>query len=255
MQNDLAGEERHGQALARALRVPDDATAPVPVRTRRLDGGLNRLEHRVILVIARDLLDDAPVFLLEHHEMVHVFQEPPFVQQARQEYLKLRYARRRGLVALDRPPGHEALFVGCQRADPRLQAVRDDQDFVVRKEGWNLVLVRLQLAERGPEGGVLVDGVLQLDHHQRKAVDENHDVGPSVVLIFDHRELIHRQPVVLVGEIEQPRLVVDGAAVLPLVLDVHTVGQKAMKRSVRPHQGRLAQMGDLAKRLLLRLGR
>ena len=41
--------------------------------------------------------------------------------------------RRRVVVALDGPPGHEPLLVGGERADARLDAVGDDERLVGAK--------------------------------------------------------------------------------------------------------------------------
>ena len=73
---------------------------------------------------------------------------------------------------------------------------------LVRNSDGDLRLVGLQLVERAVERRVLVAGVLQLDHAERQAVDEDHHVGPAVRLVLDDRELVHRQPVVGVGIVE-----------------------------------------------------
>ena len=65
---------------------------------------------------------------------------------------------------------------------------------------------------------------------QRKAVDEEHHVRPAVVLVLDDRELVDRQPVVVVRivEVDHPRLRAADGAVLRAVLDRHAVHQQAM---------------------------
>ena len=81
---------------------------------------------------------------------------------------------------VDRPPGHEPLPVGGERADAGLQAVGDDQHLVEGEEAGDVLLVGLELVERPLDRGVLVAGVLQLDDGQRQAVDEDDDVGAAV---------------------------------------------------------------------------
>ena len=56
---------------------------------------------------------------------------------------------------------------------------------VVGKERRDLRLVGLELLEGGPDRGVLVRRVLQLDHRQRQAVDEQHHIRPAGVLVLD----------------------------------------------------------------------
>ena len=56
--------------------------------------------------------------------------------------------------------------------------------------------------KRAVQRGVFVAGVFQLDHAERQAVDEDHDVRPPVGLVLDHRELVDRQPVIGGGIVE-----------------------------------------------------
>ena len=64
-------------------------------------------------------------------------------------------------------------------------------------------------------GSALALGALELDHHDRQAVEEEHDVGLARGLA-DDLELVDRQPVVLaVLPVHQPRDRPDGLAVHP----------------------------------------
>ena len=71
----LPHEEHHRQALARPLRVPDDAAAPVVLavllaglaRQQPLDG----LPHRPVLLVAGDDLDGPALGLHEQREVAH----------------------------------------------------------------------------------------------------------------------------------------------------------------------------------------
>ena len=92
-------------------------------------------------------------------------------------------------------------------------------------------------------------GVLQLDHRQRQAVDEEHDVGPAVVLALDDRELVDGQPVV-VGrrvEVDHPRLLSGDRAVRAPVLDRDAVDQHPVKRVVALDEGRRIDARELAE--------
>ena len=92
----------------------------------------------------------------------------------------------------------------------------------VAEQGRDLVLVGLELVERAFESGVLVTGILQFDRGKHQPVDEQHHIGPTAVLALDHRELVHREPIVGidVGEIDQLGGVAAGAAFLAGNLDV-----------------------------------
>lgn len=57
-------------------------------------------------------------------------------------------------------------------------------------------------ARRSLRRNVLVPGVLQFDHDQGKAVDEQHYIGASIIALLDYRELVHRQPVVGIHIVE-----------------------------------------------------
>ena len=75
--------------------------------------------------------------------------------------------------------------------------------------------------------------ILQLDHHQRQAVDEQHDVRPPLVLVFDHGELVDRKPVVVfrILQIQKPHLAVP-LALRPHPGDVHAVGEHLVEPAV-----------------------
>src|SRR2546428_34774 len=142
----------------------------------------------------------------------------------------------RGVVAAsDRAPGLEPLSAGAERADAGLHAVRDDQRDVGREERGNLRLVGLELLEGGPDRGVLVGRVLQLDHRQRQTVHEEDDVRAAGVLPLGDGELVDRQPVVVVWlvEVDRPRLRTGDRAIIAAVLDCDAIGE-------HPGQGAIA---------------
>ena len=119
----------------------------------------------------------------------------------------------------------------------------------------NLRLVGLHLGVGAPDRRVLIRRVLQLDQPQRQPVDEDHDVRPAVVLPLDHRELVHRQPVVRahVAEIHQPHMIARDAAVGARILHRHAVAQHPVKGAVRLRERRRRHPQHLAQRLLPRL--
>ena len=146
--------------------------------------------------------------LLDESAIAHVFEDDKVTEQVEQvapvkhaleQHLELGQVGGGQRLALDRTPGSEALAVGRQRADAGLDTVGDDQGGIVGKQRGDLRLVGLELLKGVPDGGVLVGGVLELDHGQGQAVDEDHHVRPAVVVVLDHRELVDRQPVVVSG--------------------------------------------------------
>ena len=267
--DDASRVERHRQALARPLGVPDHADPPVASRAARLaarlvaalrvaigdrllqcgraqrfsDGGL----HGVELVVPRHLLHQVPAaVVLEHDEVAHQRQQPAPGEDTFEQHLKLRQARVGQRLARDRAPRLAPLAAGRQRPDPRLQAVRDDERGVEDEQRRDLRLVGLKLLERRPDRGVLVHGVLQLDDGQRQPVDEQHDVGPALVPALDHGELIDCEPVVPVRfvEVDHANLSAANPAVRVDVLHGDAGDKHAMEVAVsglQRHTGRAGQ--------------
>ena len=200
-------------------------------------------------MIAREDLDDVAPGVAEDDVVFQEVEEPAGLEHALEHGFQFRRALRREIVAGDRAPGHEPLAVGGQRADPRREAVGDHQRGVGAKQRRDLRLVGLELMERPVDGRVLVAGVLQLDHGERQAVDEDHDVGPPVGVVLDHRELVDREPVVgvRVVEVDQPRLLAADGSVGAPHLDRHALDEVAMQPPVLGDQRwrlRVAQLGE-----------
>ena len=216
-------------------------------------GGADGFGHGDIdgveLVVARQLLDDAiAAVILEHDEMPDEIEETPFVEHAAQQHFQLREFGGRDGFAINGAPRHEAFLVRADRADARLQAVGNNQHGVVDEQRRDLLLVGLELRERLPDVGVLIRRILQLDDAQRQAVDENHHVGPPVVLAFDHGELVHHEPVVVVrvGKINQPDDLRADAAIFPPALDGDAVHEQPVKGAVLRDEIRPSGDGDFA---------
>ena len=192
----------------------------------------------------------------EHGEVPDQGQEPALLERALDDGLEFRRTLRGDGGTVHGAPGHEALDTGRQRAQARLNPVRGHERGVGAEQGRNLVLVGLKLVERAFQGGVFVAGVLQLDHGQGQAVDEQHHIGPAVVLSLDHRELVHRQPVVGigVGEIDQPGRIAADIAVLPGNLDGHALNQIAVQAAVLLDEREGLRLPHLAQHVLQRRG-
>jgi len=85
--------------------------------------------------------------------------------------------------------------------------------------------------------------VLQFQHRQRQAIDEQHHIRPARVFVLDDAELVYHQPVVVVDlvEVDDLRLPASDVALAIAILDGHAVHQQAVQRAVahddvpRPH--------------------
>jgi hypothetical protein len=162
-------------------------------------------------------------------------------------------AQRVERIAVNRAPGHEALAVGRERTQQRLAAVGHHQRLVGLEDVRDLRLVGLDLVEGLPHVGVQVGRVLQLDQHQRQAVDEQHDVGPARVIWPSDRKLIDGQPLVArrVGPVHQTHKVATRFAVL-LVLHRHAADEQPVEVTVGGQQHRRTQVQYLPDGVLTR---
>lgn len=227
-------------------------------RLRRAQRLLDRRVDGVELVVARqDLRDPAAACVVEGHEIAHEAEETAPLERALQHHLELRKRSRRVALAADRAPGLEPLLPGAERADARLDAVRDDERRVRSEGRGDLRLIGLALLPRRPDGGLLVGRVLEHDHRERQAVDEQHHVGPARVLALGDGERVHGQPVVVRGivEVDQPRLVAGDGTILAAVLHRPAVHQNPTRRAIAFDERRGGKARELAEGVFERLGR
>ena len=152
----------------------------------------------------------------------------------------------------DGAPWLEPFLASGQGADARLDAIGDDQQGVVREQGRQFSLVGLALLPCRPDGGFLVSRVLQLQQHQRQAVDEEHYVRPSIALIFDNGELIYHKPVVVgrSDEVDDARLSSGDVSVLVPVLHRHTIHQMSMYKAVTRLKCRRFRVGQFSEGII-----
>ena len=214
--------------------------SPSGARGRGRDGAVHRLVDGVVLVVAGELLDDGrAVLILEDDEMPHQLQEARLLEYAFQHDLQFRHRDRCEVFPRDGAPRHEPLFVGRQRTDAGLHAVRDNEHRVPGEQRGNLLFVGLQLVEGAPEGRVLVGGVLEFDHRQRKPVDEQHHIGATLVFVLDNRELIHREEVVVGGgvEVDHPDDVAAERAIGALIFDGNAFDEQSVHGVVASSDG------------------
>ncbi len=115
------------------------------------------------------------------------------------------------------------------------------------------------MVEGRPDRGVFIGGVLELDHRQRQAVDEDDHIRAAVdlaVLVRSlDRVLVDYQPVVVfwILEIHHPGAPADQAPVLGFVFHLDAVHQQAMKGMVVEQQRGLVGAGELAEGFVQRL--
>ncbi len=160
----------HGDALAAALGVPDNADLLAASGARRGDRLTDGQTYRMELVVASNLLDDA-AFIFKQHKVTQVVQQVLRGEHTTHQGLKLiELTQRVKRDAVNGAPGHKALRVGAQATEQRLGAIRDHQQLVGVEHIWNLRLVGLNLIKRLPDIGVHNGWVLQLDQHQRQVV-------------------------------------------------------------------------------------
>ena len=195
--------------------------------------------------------------VLEHDEVADQVEEALLVAKALDHDLQLGQMRVGQRLARDGAPGLEPLPPGAERADAGLHAVGGDEQRVGGEERRHLGLIGLQLLERAPDRRVLARRVLQLDHRERQAVDEQHHVGPARVLVLGHAELVDGQPVVRLGlvEVDHAGLRAADPAVAVAVFHGHAVHEQPVRGAVL--QDQLGALGaeELAEGIVEGFGR
>src|SRR5215211_6825710 len=104
----------------------------------------------------------------------------------------------------------------------------------------------------GPDGGVLGDGVLELDEDEGEAVDEEHHVWPPDVMVLGDGELADGEPVVvvLIFEVEHAGLGAADGAVFAAELYCDAVHEHPVEGAVARLQGWSLGPGELAEGFL-----
>ena len=255
---ELERQPQHGQALARPLRVPDDA-APRARFPRRSDPS-----HRFVdgdeLLVAGQLADGAAVFDLEHHEVADDVEEVARLEEpVEQDVLRRRRApellaelyRAQGIRLL--PFEEEPLRRADRSVDGALPAGADEDLRRLEQLGRALVLparagllVAVELLDRFRLPGVADGRALALDDRQRKAVDEGDDVGDDVLLRPVDPVLPGDDPLVAVRfvEVEEPDRVAL-ASVAAVLLPGDAVGERGVEGLVGLGEAGRLDLGDL----------
>ena len=175
MQPQLARREHHQQRLARALEVPDQALLRVAGHD-----ALDDLVRRLVLLVAGDDLD--PALLLVGGEGGEVARAGRARRCGRSidvdRLLEPAAAPAVSAVGLDAPRPPE-LDRQPDRAVAELLALGGEREDVGHEELRHVLLVVVVHLERAVEPALArADGRLRLDHDQRDAVDQQHEVGP-----------------------------------------------------------------------------
>ena len=207
--------------------MPDDAAAPVAVRAgglyRRLDGGVDS----PVLVVFRDPLDQPGRLVGVDDERVQQVQQPALVEHPTDQHLERRPVGD-DVAPIDRLPRRVVLPASGERAHRRRGPVRDDDEGVGREQRRDVVAVGLHLVPGAAQGGVRVAGVLQLQQGDRQPVEEDDDVGPTVLAGLHDGELVHDEPVVArrLLPVDQPHQRGADLAGSRTVLDRHAAGEQ-----------------------------
>ncbi len=247
-----------GIAAGLAARLPAAGDLGGDVSLRRPKCFLHGHVHRMELVIAGHLLCQlAGSRILEHDEVPNQVEKAALVEHTLQDNLQLRQRRRSVGIAGDGPPGLEPFLAGAERTDARLYAIRDNERRVGVEERRDLRLIRLELLKGRPNGGVLVGRTLQLNDSKRQSVDEQHHIGPARVLTVRDRELVERQPIVVVGhvEVDETGLPTCNRTILSTILDGDAVHQQAVAQAITLEQCRRVDSQHLSIGVVERLVR
>ena len=222
------GQPDHDQALAAALRVPDDAAfAPPHERLRR--------PHAEILVVPAKLLHPG----VEHDEVMDQLQKPRLAAKLQQRRVQQILGSAGGHVRFGFLPRQVILLLCLNRPVTqtlRVVAGQDELDRGKEPLDENLLLVVEILADALGHG----DGrAFQLQHAERDAVDVDDHVGAFRVRLGiggGHRDFLGDGEIVVLGvlPIHQP----DGNVVLAHVrFHLHAVAQHFIHDPVAVIQG------------------
>ena len=198
--DDGTGVEGHGEALAGALGVPDDADARVadvaarsspslvasgfhsgPLQICRAKRLVYSYSNGVELVVAGHLLGKRAAVVLEHDEVAQEGEEAAWLEDALQHHLQLGQVCGGQRLSGDGAPGLEPLPAGGEGAEAGLDSVRDHQCLVHGEQGWKFGLVGLELVPGRADGGVFVGRVLEFNEAEGRPLTKRTMSGRRVL--------------------------------------------------------------------------
>ena len=181
-------QEKHGEALAttRGTEISAALAIAVNVDVRMLQDML------VKFVRGEELRITAHDFLLafrvvgEKHKILNDAQQAFFSEQSLHHRVQGIDAIGGLVGAFHLAPRIEKIVVGKQGAVFVVHAVADDHEGIVSEQIGNIPAVaHRQLGESVHDGGVLLHGTLELQHHHRQTVDINDAIGDAFLRAFD----------------------------------------------------------------------
>ena len=211
----------------------------------------------VELVVAGHLLGQrAAAVVLKHDEVADQGDEAVGVADALEHHLDFGRVGIGQSLAGDGAPGLEPLAAGGDGAYAGLGAIGDEEHLVHREKGGQLGLVGLELVPGGPDGGVLVGRVLDLDDRKGQAVDEQDDIGPAGAAVLGDGELIDGEEVVVGGgfEVDDVGLGAADRAAGP-VLDGDSLDEHSVEGAIAGFEGGALRAGEPAEGVIERGGR
>ncbi len=153
------------------------------------DDALDDLVRGLVLLVAGDDLDAALLLVRGVRREAGQEIQDDVRPQHRIDGLFDALQRRRFPVRLD-PPGPPQLHRQTDRAIAELLALGSDRDDVRNEQLGNVALVVLVDLDRRVEPALArPDGRLRLDHDERNAIDQQHQVGPLLGCASAIREL------------------------------------------------------------------
>jgi len=188
-------------------------------------------------------------------KVAYEVEEAVMLEDAARQHVEAVRPGRGERITFDRAPGEEPLPGACQRAEPRIHPVGDDEQFVRPEERRDLCLVRLELVERVVDRRVFVGRVLQLADGERQSVDVDDDVGATSAL-FENRELVDGEPVVRrrVVEVDETHELAAYAAAIGRHLDLDAVHEASVEAAVPLYERRRVHLRQYPFRLCERRG-
>ena len=281
---DLDRQHHHGQRFPRTLRMPNDA-ALVLFGSAMLEA-INGLMHRAKLLITRNLLEHAAINRLIDREVANQVKQVgaaentgqqnllrtgnDWCRQRRRQHGRIwrtqigrakvtsRWRGGRQYLRLIQGPGifpfQIMLNLGTDGANPCLIPMRAHHQLVVIKQPLGpFMFMRCAPVGIAPQ---LVDALfhrignirrLGLDHGQRQAIDEQHNIGDDRFVDTLDAELIHAQKFIVAENIEIDHLHRLPATAMPQIL-LHrlVMHQHLPQTQIGFHQGGSSRMNDVA---------
>ncbi len=151
--------------------------------------------HAEILVVLRDLLDQAVAGFLEHHEVLDDVEQPFGRAGGGQRGVEADDALRALIV--DPLPFLEMAPAGEGRADAGIVAIGEQDDAVAPEDMRHGIAIIAQVLVIG--GLRTAVAGLQFDEQQRHAVDEADQIGAALVDFAGDPELLGDQQIVGLG--------------------------------------------------------